>query len=191
MKKNSLIIRAIKDFVKKECLKPTSRYGYSPFPQHFVPVVKYARALAQKLGADTEVIEISAWLHDIGSILYGRQDHHLTGARIAEEKLLKLGYPRSKIAMVKACILNHRGSQESDRSLLEASILADADAMSAFDDITGVFMAALVYEKKSRDEARAAVRQKYLNSYQKLSHEVSRRAIRPKYDAIMLLLGEK
>jgi HD superfamily phosphodiesterase len=63
------IIEKIRDFVEEECKKPSSKYGYEPFPCHFVPVVIHAKQLADKLGGDEEVIEIAAWLHDIGSIM--------------------------------------------------------------------------------------------------------------------------
>ena len=84
------IIATIKDFVEAECKKPTSKYGYEPFPCHFVPMVAFAKQLADQLGGDKEIIEISGRLHDLGSIIYGREDHHITGAEIAEKKLNEL-----------------------------------------------------------------------------------------------------
>jgi HD superfamily phosphodiesterase len=59
------IIDQIKTFVEEECKKPTSNYGYEPFPHHFVPMVAYAKQLTDKLGGDKEVIEIAGRLHDI------------------------------------------------------------------------------------------------------------------------------
>ena len=138
------IINEIKHFVEDECKKPTSKYGYEPFHFHFVPMVNYAEKLADELGGDKEVILIAAWLHDIGSIIHGREDHHITGAKIAEEKLKELQYPAEKIELVKKCILNHRSSQQNGRSSLEEQIIAEADAMSNFDNIAGIFKAALV-----------------------------------------------
>ena len=106
------IVQEIRNFVEDECKKPGSKYGYEPFPFHFVPMVACAEELADELGGDKELIQISAWLHDIGSIIYGREDHHITGVKIAEEKLKEFGYPTDKIEQVKKCILNHRGSQD-------------------------------------------------------------------------------
>lgn len=80
-------VNKIKKFVEDECKKPSSKYGYEPFPFHFVPMVNYAERLADDLGGDKEVILIASWLHDIGSIIYGRHNHHITGMKIAEEKL--------------------------------------------------------------------------------------------------------
>jgi uncharacterized protein len=154
------IIQEVKNFVEQECKKPTSKYGYEPFHCHFTQVASYAGELAKNLGGDKEIILISAWLHDIGSIMSGREDHHITGAEIAEKKLRELNYPSEKIKLVKKCILNHRGSQQSKRDSIEEKIVAEADAMSNFDNIPGIFKAAFIYEKKSQEEAKKSVRKK-------------------------------
>lgn len=181
-------IDQIKTFVEEECQKPTSKYGYEPFPFHFVPVVKYALALADEMGGDKEIIELAAWLHDIGSIIYGREDHHVTGAKVAEEKLTDLGYPPEKIALVKKCILNHRGSQKTKGASIEEQIVADADIMSNFDNLPGIFKAAFVYENLNQGEAKESVRKKLENKWRQLNFEKSKQIIRPKYEAAMLLL---
>lgn len=183
------IIAKVRKFVETECQRPTSLYGHDPFPFHFVPVVKYANELYGELGGDREVITIAAWLHDIGSIVHGRKDHHLTGAKIAEKKLVELGYPTEKIGIVKKCILNHRGSKNRKRLSLEEKILVEADAMSAFDNISGIFKAAYVYEDYvTQKEAGDAVRKKLQNKWKQLHFENSKKIIRPKYEAAMLLL---
>jgi uncharacterized protein len=184
-----MIIEAVKNFVEAECRKPESKYGYEPFLFHFTPVVKYAGELADKLGGDREVIEIAAWLHDIGSIISGREDHHITGAKIAGEKLAELGYPAEKIALVQKCILNHRGSQAGLRETIEEKIVAEADAMSNFDNIAGIFKAAFVYEHLDQGAAKQAVLRKLENKWNKLHFEESKEIIRPKYEAVRLLLG--
>jgi uncharacterized protein len=81
------------------------------------------------------VIEIAGRLHDLGSIIYGREDHHLTGAELAEKKLTELHYPPEKIELVKKCIFNHRGSKNFVRTTLEEQIIAEADVMSTFDNL--------------------------------------------------------
>jgi uncharacterized protein len=184
------IVQEIKKFVETECKKPSSKYGYEPFTFHFAPVAEYAGELANELGADKEVVLIAAWLHDIGSIKYGREDHHLTGAKIAEKKLKELGYPAEKIELVKKCIRNHRGSTKTKRKSLEEQILAEADTMSNFNNISGIFKAAFVFEKKDQGEAAASVRKKLENKWKQLRFKKSKQMIRPKYEAAMLLLGK-
>lgn len=182
------IIQKIKDFVEDECKKPTSKYGYEPFPFHLVPMVGYAAKLADELGGDKEVILLAAWLHDIGSIVYGRNDHHITGAEIAEQKLKELQYPAEKIEVVKKCILNHRGSQQNSRESIEEQIIAEADIINNFDNIAGLFKAALVYENQTQGEAKDSVRKKLENKWNQLHFEKSKEIIRPRFEAAMLLL---
>ncbi|MGM5487996.1 MAG: HD domain-containing protein [Nanobdellota archaeon] len=182
------MIDEIKRFVERECKKPTSRYGYEPYQFHFVPVVDYAQKLADELGGDKEVISIAAWLHDIGSIVHGRKNHHITGARIAEKKLQEFQFPPEKIERVKKCILNHRGSQQNSRDTIEEQIIAEADTLSNFDNIAGIFKAAFLYENKSQGEAKESVRQKLEQKYAQLHFEKSKKIIKPKFEAAMLLL---
>ena len=182
------IVQEIKYFVENECKKPGSKYGYEPFPFHFVPMVNYAAKLADELGGDKEVILISAWLHDIGSIIYGREGHHLTGAKIAEKKLKELQYPAEKIELVKKCILNHRSSQQSGRESIEEQIIAEADVMSNFDNLAGIFKAAFIYENKTQNEAKDSVKQKLERKWRQLHFDNSRKIIKPKFEAAMLLL---
>jgi uncharacterized protein len=182
------IINEIRHFVENECKKPESKYGYEPFPCHFVPMVHYAEKLADELGGDKEVIVIAAWLHDIGSIIYGREDHHITGARIAEKKLKEFKYPPEKIELVKKCILNHRGSQQNGRESIEEQIIAEADVMSNFDNISGIFNAAFMYENKTQGEAKDSVRQKLERKWKQLHFDNSKKIIQPKFEAVMLLL---
>ena len=184
------IVQKIKKFVEAECKKPGSKYGYEPFVFHFAPVAEYAGKLADELGGDKEVVLIAAWLHDIGSIMHGREDHHITGAKIAEKKLRELKYPQEKIALVKKCILNHRGSTRSKRQSLEEQILAEADTLSNFNNISGIFKAAFIYEKKDQGEAVESVGKKLENKWKQLRFKKSKQLIRPKYEAAMLLLGK-
>lgn len=182
------IVLKIKNFVENECKKPGSKYGYEPFPFHFVPTVKYAEQLADEFGGDKEVILIAAWLHDIGSIMYGRTDHHITGAKVAEEKLKEFGYPPEKIDLVKKCVLNHRGSQQNSNETIEEKIVVEADVLSAFENIAGLFKAAYIYENLDQGQAKDSVKNKLENKWKQLHFKRSKEIIKPKYEAAMLLL---
>lgn len=183
----SAITEEIRKFVEEECRKPTSKYGYEPFERHFLSVVRIAKKLALKRNADLEIVELSAWLHDIGSIIYGRENHHITSSEIAEKKLRELGYPEEKIAKVKQSILSHRGSKDITPESTEAKILAEADAIDAFNRIEGLFMAAFVHEGLSQKDGLNSVKKKLRSKYAQLSPE-GKELIKNKYDAAMLLL---
>jgi len=182
-------VNEIKKFVENECKKPTSKYGYEPFVYHFDPAVKYAEKLCNKLGGDKEVILIATWMHDIGSIIHGRKNHHITGAKIAEKKLKEIGYPDEKIEIVKRCILNHRGSNNFDTESIEEQIVAEADAMSNFNNISGIFKAAFVYENLGQEEAKNAVKEKLDNKWKQLKFKESKEIIKPLYQAVLTLFG--
>ncbi|NCN87032.1 HD domain-containing protein [archaeon] len=183
------IVDKVRDFVEEECKKPTSKYGYEPFENHFKPVVQYAILLANKFGVDRELVEISAWLHDIGSIIYGRENHHITGCEIAEKKLMEFNYPKEKIELVKKCIFNHRGSKGHNLDTLEEKIIVDADSLANFDNVEGILKAAFLYENLNQLEARKSIFKKLTNKYNQLSFDYSKDIIKPKYDAVVLLFG--
>ena len=71
---------------------------------------------------------------------------------------------------------------------IEAQILIEADTLSAFNDLAGLFQCAFCYEKLSREEAKESVRQKLANKWKQLHFENSKKIIKPKYEAAMLLL---
>ena len=182
------IIEEVRKFVEEESKKPNAKYGYEPYEFHLVPMRNYAVRLAEKLGADIEIVEIAAWLHDIGSIVSGRENHHITGAEIAERRLKEFSYPLEKIERVRSCILNHRGSVNNHRTTLEEQIISDADTISNFDNISGLFKAAFVYEGLSQGGAKISVREKLQRKWNQLCLEESKIIIKSKYEAAMLLL---
>jgi len=139
---------------------------------------------------EKNIVELTVWLHDISSIIYGRKNHHLTGADIVESKLWELDYPSGKIETVKECILCHRGSIEGARISVEAKIFSDADAIANFNNISGIFLAAFIYEHLSQEEAKKPVRERLQRKWNKLKLEQSREMVKPKYEAVMLLLGD-
>lgn len=188
MSEKNKIIEKVIGFVKEECNKETNKYGNDVYEYHFVPMVKYAKKLSKKYSVDEEIVEISAWLHDIGSIIEGRKDHHITGSEIAKKKLEELNYSQNKIEMVEKCIFNHRDSRKDFRKTKEEQIIAEADSMSNFDNIAGLFKIAFLHEGKSIEEAKKFVLKKLKNKYNKISEE-NKKLIKPKYEAIILLLN--
>ena len=61
--------------------------------------------------------------------------------------------------------------------------------MSAFDNLSGLFNAALVFEKKSQQEATISVGEKLERKRKQIHFDESKELIRPKYEAAMLLLS--
>lgn len=99
------IIDFLQNEVKRRCQSSTNLYGMGCY-YHIIAVVKNAEILAKQYGADIEMVIIAAWLHDIASItdysMY--DDHHIHGAKIADEILQEFNYDKDKIKIVQNCI---------------------------------------------------------------------------------------
>ena len=165
----------ITELIKEEVIKRANEdrltRGYSFYDEHIKYVVENATKLARKYNEDIEVVELAALLHDIAIIskVGDREEHHINGSIIAEELLTKYNYPKDKIARIKECILKHRASVDLPRTTLEEEIIADADAMSHFDYIPGLFFVA--YKRRNLDikDATNWVKNKLEKDYNKLS----------------------
>ncbi len=184
----------ILDYLQQEvysrCKQPANKFGMGCY-YHIEAVVKNSVLLAEKYGADTEVVMIAAWLHDIASVtdyaLY--ENHHIHGAEIAYELLSKLSYDEAKILLVQQCIRKHRGSVTMKKSSVEELCVADADAISHFDSVPGLLYLAYVERQMSIEEGTAFVKGKLERSYQKLSPE-SKDFYKEKYRQVMEVLAE-
>ena len=153
-------------------------------------MVKHSKNLCRKLGGDTEIATLAAWLHDIGSIIYGRKNHHITSAKVAGKFLAENRYDKEKTNLVLKCIKRHRQSTDLKRETLEEKIITDADAICNFDMLPGLFYAKLMVEKFTQIQAAKSVKKKLENKWRKLHFKESKELIKPKYKAAMLLLKE-
>jgi uncharacterized protein len=99
--------------------------------EHVQAVVHLALKLAKEVGADAEIIEAAAWLHDICK---GQRAHATLGAAAAERILAETDFPAAKIAVVAAAIRQHEGlfrpPEAAPLEPLEAAVLWDADKLS-------------------------------------------------------------
>lgn len=157
---------------------------------HIVAVVNNAKILAEKYGADKEIVMIAAWLHDIASItdhsLY--ELHHIHGAEMAHSTLKGYGYDDEKISLVQKCIRNHRGSISSEKISSEELCVADADAISHFDSVPSLLYLAYVQKCMGIEEGKTFVKDKLTRSFQKLSTE-SKKHYQDKFEKVMEVLG--
>ncbi|MCI9077490.1 MAG: HD domain-containing protein [Lachnospiraceae bacterium] len=182
------IIDYLHSEVERRCKLPTNFFGMGCY-YHIESVVKNAELLAKQYGADIEIVIIASWLHDIASItdysLY--EKHHIYGAQTAKELLSSFDYEDYKIEMVQKCILNHRGSVQYNKLTLEEVCVADADAVSHFDDIPGLLYLAYVKKGLDIEHGKVFVKEKLERSYQKLSNQ-SKKFYASKYNQAMMIL---
>jgi uncharacterized protein len=102
--------------------------------EHTVAAVKIGLWLARKTGADPEIVECAAWLHDFRKILQdplGKDTHAQDAAEALPEILEGTDFPPEKIQAVQHAILHHVGLRLT-RPIepLEAACLWDADKLS-------------------------------------------------------------
>ena len=129
--------------VRRELLKRNDEFkkinNYDFWENHIKFVVDEALELAQEFGADKEIVELGALLHDIALVskVGTREDHHINGAKITEEILTNFNYPQSKMYRVMNCVLHHRSSKNAE--CVEELCVCDADILAHFDNIPLMF----------------------------------------------------
>lgn len=186
------IIELIREELLQRIEKSKDKDGFDFWNDHIKYVYDHAKELAIKYNADLEIVELGALLHDIAMPSnYGPQEeHHIYGAKIAEELLSKYNYPREKIELVKKCVLNHRGSENFPRETIEEQIIADADVLAHFDCIPAMFYVAFKDYNYSKEEGIIWAKNKLERDYNKLSPR-TRELLEERYNSIMKVLFNK
>jgi len=128
-----------------------SDLSYCHGADHCRRVAKLAVKIGEREGADCQIIEVAALLHDIGVVplAWGRHasgrddndfqeflglyalpsaDHGEVGALIAERFLRQNGYPEGKIKQVTLIIKEHN---THNQTTLESRVVNDADKLEA------------------------------------------------------------
>ena len=187
----SEIVESIKVELLKRCEVYKEKHGYDFWNDHIKYVVKNSIELAEKYGADVEIVELGALLHDIAmpSEFGPREEHNVYGVQIAEELLTQLNYPEDRKERVKECVLRHRGSKSLPRNTIEEECVADADVMAHFDCIPSMFH--LAFGKNDLDlsleEGAEFVKKKLERDYNKLSDR-TKLELKDRYENIMKVL---
>ena len=101
---------------------------------HVLRVYHMAETLAEKEGADIEIVRAAALLHDAEGAS-GESDarlaHHEAAASFAGKVLAEEGWETERIQAVQHCILTHRFRDERSPNTIEAQVLFDADKLDA------------------------------------------------------------
>lgn len=165
------VIDEVYDEVKKRCMMPSNAYGIGAWDHHILLVYKIAIKNYVSYGADRNIVALAALLHDVASITNKEytSEHHIIGAKIAEEILSKYNLQREKIELIKKCILNHRGSRLVEKTTPEEICVADADAMAHFYSVPSLLRMVYVEKQMTIDEGAEFVLNKLERSYNKLS----------------------
>jgi len=176
---------------KCESRNNRERYNFDYWEEHVKFVVKYALELANLYGADKEVVELGALLHDVALVepVGSREDHHINGAELAIEILNRHGYThKGKIERIKNCVLHHRSSHFSENA--EEICVADADILAHFANIPMIFQCVYGRDKKSLNVGREDIVAYLKKDYSELSKH-TQKVFKTQYETIMLMLFHK
>jgi uncharacterized protein len=114
--------------------------------EHVREVVALALWLATASGADREIVEAAAWLHDVRK---EEPSHGVAGAVAAQALLAGSDFPAAKLPAVAEAIRRHVGLYRADGAPpitpLEAAVLWDADKLSKLGVQALVFNLSTVY----------------------------------------------
>ena len=183
------LISTISKIVEKQCISEDNIFGYEIWTCHIISVVKYAKTLAKQLGANEELVEIAALLHDYASIknedMY--EEHHMYGAIEAQKLLQGLNYPQDKIDIIKDCIICHRGSVKRQQKTKEAICVASADAMAHIDQVPSLLHLAYHNRKMNVQDGADWVSRKIERSFNKLCPE-AKDIMKEKYESAKIVL---
>ena len=155
---------------------------------HLLPVINNACVLAEKYGADRDIVEVASIFHDYADLLdfANRDNHHILGAELAEGILLQDNFPQVFIDKVKLCIRNHRASVVKEKFSIEEICVADADAMSHLDSVVEL-ICWRAYLGEDIETSNAFVKNKIMKSYAKMSKD-TQELMQDKYESIMKVL---
>lgn len=183
-------LEAIRAVVERACAAPTNAFGYGIWTHHIVFVVRFGRELSLALGADAEIVELAALLHDYAGIKDVRlePEHHRHSADEARRLLGALVYPPERTERVAASILTHRASQGLEPETLEARCVASADGMAHIAQVPSLLRLAYVEKGLSIEAGAAWVAAKLRRSYSKLCPE-AKGAIEARYRSALELLN--
>ncbi len=184
------LIEEVRATVERACAADSNAFGYGIWTHHITRVARHALRLAPAFGADPEIVEIAALLHDYASVkdeaLY--EEHHVHGPIEAGRLLERLGFGAERTEAVQHAIAAHRASVEVDRRSPEAACLANADALAHIENVPSLLHLAYVRRRQEIDDGAAWVRAKLTRSWGKLDPRVREEA-RDAYQAALQVLG--
>lgn len=122
----------VQSYVQQACLRSENIFSPAFFDEHLAEVAQCATRLATELGADREIVELAAYLHDISAILdySSLADHARLGADAASRILQACGFPSARAAAVAAASIRHSTPLALGSASVEAVCISNADAMS-------------------------------------------------------------
>ncbi len=193
LNKHSDIVKEIETLIrqKSDNYLKNDPGKYDFWNGHLKYVYQEATILAGKYGADLEIVQLGALLHDIALLekVGTKADHHENGKVLAEKILRRYGFPEDKLKKVLGCVLHHRSSKNTEN--VEETCVADADILAHFDNIPMLFDAAYnLHKMVGIENVRKFMRDSFEKDFADLS-EQTKAEFTPRYQVIRkVVLGD-
>lgn len=180
------MINNIKNEFIKMCEENYKRTKYDYWNNHVKHVVEIANNLADKYGADKEIVEIGAILHDIAKVLEIRKNesHNIVGSEIVSELLQKYSLSQNKIDQIQNCILKHSGKVNLNELTIEEWCVRNADSISVFNNITILYYLAFAEYKMEYSEGQQFVKDMLKMKFNNIDEKLQS-LYKDKYDIII------
>jgi uncharacterized protein len=142
--------------------------NYDDWNNHIRLVYENGHKLALERNADVEIVDIATILHDVARVegIGPIEEHNKYGSEVAEKILKKFNYPEEKTEFVKKCIYNHI---DNPKESVEEEIIADADVLAHFDNLSMLYYISLKKRKMDLEDAKKFVKDKLEFDFNKLS----------------------
>ncbi len=131
MKISSKIIKEVKEKAKSFFVNASGCHDWD----HVERVYNLSLKIAEKEGADMNILKLAAYLHDIGRKEEmdggGKVCHAENGVVLAESILFPYNLDEDIVENIKHCILSHRYRNGYKPKTIEAKILFDADKLDS------------------------------------------------------------
>lgn len=122
-------------YVEAEIIPRYRSFDKAHQEDHVRMVIRQALELADKLGADRELLYVAAAYHDTG-LVEGRERHHLvSGTIIRSDKRLREWFTEEEIELMAQAAEDHRASSDHEPRSIYGRILAEADRFIEGDTI--------------------------------------------------------
>ncbi len=164
------------------------------YPNHVVIVTNNAKKIAESHGADVELSQVAALLHDIADYRMERKnpEHEAESLKIARQLMTEFGYSEQEIVLVVDDAIRYHSCHGDERpKSIEGLVLATADSLAHLQTNFYIF-ATWGFGQSGRklEDLQAWVLQKIdrdLNS--KISFDDVREEARPDYEMIKTLFS--
>jgi HD superfamily phosphodiesterase len=150
-------------------------------------------------GVDQEALVMAAYMHDISTGVYGKEEHHRRSGEMAAAFLQEWGVPAERVACVQAAIMVHSfaaPAEERDLVPIEGQILYDADKISRLGGLAVVTslieLGAKYPDRTFTNEALSAIlhhiEERYVDLFQSLYTDTAKELCRDKFGRTLAFL---